>query len=201
MLTNPGQIAGQDSRKTAAKSVLSGMENTNVSNEEKFTKLEITPKPSVRVYHTPNSGRDYYTVSYYDEEGRRQRPMFPDRQTAEAEAEKLAKKFEKRELPGLMVNGRERLIYERALEAARPTGLDLDILVMDAVTARTTLKGVSLAEAARSYVEHSANVISKLVAEVVEELVNDRIKNGRSAPYIRDLRNRLGNSPRLSNVR
>jgi hypothetical protein len=95
------------------------MENTNVSNEQKFTKLEITPKPSVRVYHTPNAGRDYYTLSYYDEEGRRQRRLFPDQQSAEAEAEKLAKKLEKRELPGLMLNGRERLIYERALEAVR----------------------------------------------------------------------------------
>ena len=119
--------------------------------------------------------------------------MFPDRQTAEAEAEKLAKKLEKRELPGLMVNGRERLIYERALEIARSTGLDLDILVMDAVTARTILRGVSSTEAAKFHVEHTASVISRTVAEVVEELVNDRTKNGRSPAYIRDLRTRLGN--------
>ncbi len=46
------------------------MENTNVSNEEKFTGLQITLKPSIRVYHTPNAGRDYYTLTYYDEEGR-----------------------------------------------------------------------------------------------------------------------------------
>ncbi|MBP8258771.1 MAG: hypothetical protein KA118_03810 [Verrucomicrobia bacterium] len=169
------------------------MENTNVSNEQKFTKLEITPKPSVRVYHTPNAGRDYYTLSYYDEEGRRQRRLFPDQQSAEAEAEKLGKKLEKREMPGLMLNGRERLIYERALAAVRPTGLDLDILVMDAVAARTTLKGVPLTEAARFHVEHTASVISRTVAEVVEELVSDRTKNGRSPAYIRDLRTRLGN--------
>ena len=55
-----------------------------------------------------------------------------------------------------MLNGRERLIYERALAAVRPTGLDLDILVMDAVAARTTLKGVPLTEAARFHVEHTA---------------------------------------------
>ncbi len=97
-----------------------------------------------------------------------------------------------------MLNGQERLIYGRALETVGPTGFDLDILVMHAVAARQTLKGVSLTEAARFHVDHTASVISRTVAEVVEELVNDSTKNGRSPGYIWDLRIRLMRQLRLA---
>jgi integrase len=50
-----------------------------------------------------------------------------------------------------------------------------------------------LAEAARFYVENHTNIVQKRVSEVVQELVNDRQKNGRSPSYLRDLRTRLGN--------
>jgi hypothetical protein len=51
----------------------------------------------------------------------------------------------------------------------------------------------SLAEAARFYVENHINIVQKQVSDVVQELVNDRQKNGRSSSYLRDLRTRLGN--------
>ena len=54
--------------------------------KKKFTPLELKPKRSIRVHYTPNKARPYYTVSYYDEFGQRQRQVYPDRSTAEAEA-------------------------------------------------------------------------------------------------------------------
>jgi hypothetical protein len=162
------------------------------SKEKKFTPLELKPRRSIRVHYTPNKDRDYHTLSYYDEFGKRQRRVFPNRSTAEAEARKLRCKIDSGVMPGLLLSGRQRLIYERALEIARTTGLDLDILTKDAAEARAVLGTASLTDAARLYVEHRTKIVQKTVGEVVQDLVNDRVKNGKSAAYIRDLRTRLG---------
>jgi hypothetical protein len=169
------------------------MSEMNGSKSKKFTALELKPKWSVKVNYTPNKGRDYFTVSYYDEDRKRQRRTFPDAATAQAEAEKLRGRMDRGLMPGLLLVGRDRVIYERARDAARLTRLDLDLLVKEAADARTILGDASLVDAAKFYVEHQVNVIKKTVAEVVGELVNDRVKNGRAASYIRDLRTRLGN--------
>jgi hypothetical protein len=162
------------------------------SKEKKFTSLELKPRRLIRVHYTPNKGRDYHTLSFYDEYGKRQRRMFPDRSIAEAEAAKLRRKIDNGVLPGLLLNGRERLIYERALETARTTGLDLDTLTKDAAEARAVLRTVSLTDAARFYVDYQAKLITKTVSEVVAELVEDRVKNDKSPLYVRDLKKRLG---------
>src|SRR5690606_23223771 len=117
---------------------------------------------------------------------------FPDQATAEREAGKIARKLDQGIMPGLLLNGRERLIYERAQEMTNKLGLDLDVLVATAADARSLLGDVSLVDAARFYVEHRLKVCHRTVAEVVAELVSDRLKNGKSATYIRDLRSRLG---------
>jgi integrase len=163
-------------------------------SEIKFTKLVLEPrKRVVRVHCTPNRGRDYYTVSYYDEYGHRQRRVFPRRSLAEKETERLRRKLDNGSLPGLLIAGRDRMVYERALEFATKAKTDLDILARDAAEARAILGTVSLTDAARYYVENQANVIEKSVAEVVAELVVDRVKNDKSPLYIRDLKKRLGN--------
>jgi hypothetical protein len=170
------------------------MSETSSDNSKKFAAVVLEPrKRLIRLHHTPNKGREYHTVSYYDEFGRRQRRVYPDRSIAEAEATKLRRKIDNGETPGLLLNGRERLIYERALDTARKAGVDLDLLAKDAADARAILGAVPLTDAARLYVEHRVKVVQKTVAEVADELVNDRAKNGKSATYVRDLRTRLGN--------
>jgi hypothetical protein len=79
------------------------------------------------------------------------------------------------------------------LDAARSAGLDLDILAKDAAAARVVVGSASLLDAAKLYAEHKIKIVPKTVAQVVDELVEDRTKNGRSEDYLRDLRNRLGN--------
>ena len=79
------------------------MSETGSSNDKKFTAIEIKPKCSIRIFRTPNAGRVYFTVSYYDEDGRRQRRLFRDLPAAEKEANKLAGKLGKGEAPGLLV--------------------------------------------------------------------------------------------------
>lgn len=169
------------------------MEKTTGNDTKKFTALELKPKWSIRVNYTPNKGRDYFTVSYYDEDRKRQRRTFSDAAIAQAEAEKLRGRMDRGLMPGLLLVGRDRVIYERAKEAARPTRLDLDLLAKEAAEARSILGDASLVDAAKFYVEHQVKVIKRTVAEVVLELVNDRVKNGRAASYVRDLRIRLGN--------
>src|SRR5262249_5222516 len=125
---------------------------------KRFTTLELKPRWTIKINHTPNKGRDYFTVSYYDENRKRQRRVYPDLATAEKQVEKLRERMDRGLMPGLLLNGLERLVYERALEAAKPTGLDLDILVKEAVAARSLLKDASLLDAARYHAEHQAKV-------------------------------------------
>ena len=75
----------------------------------------------------------------------------------------------------LTLDGRQRFVYERSLELASPTGLELDRLVERAVEAATVVVGVeNLLEAARLYETQRRGVIHKTVAEVVTELIENR---------------------------
>src|SRR2546428_252442 len=101
------------------------MAKTNGS-AKRFEAIELRPRWSVKINHTPNKGRDYFTVSYYDENGKRQRRVFPELRLAQTEAEKFRSKMDAGLLPGILLSGRDRLIYERALAAAGRTGIELD---------------------------------------------------------------------------
>jgi hypothetical protein len=85
------------------------MREAESSNGKTFTPIEIKPKCSIKIYRTPNAAREYFTVSYYDEEGKRQRRLFQDLAEAERAANKLAGTLAKNEPPGLLVSGRDRL--------------------------------------------------------------------------------------------
>ena len=44
---------------------------------------------TAKIYHTPNKGRDSYTVNFYNADGSRQRRLFISFKTAKDEAENL----------------------------------------------------------------------------------------------------------------
>ena len=146
---------------------------------------------SAMLYQGQNRGSVIYTVAF-DQDGQRQRRMRRDFDDAFALAKELVIKMAAGALNVLTVDGRQRFVYERALELAAPTGLELDAVVSRAVEAASIAGGFDhLIEAARLFESHHRGVISKTVGEVVTELIENRRASSASELYLRDLRLRL----------
>lgn len=163
--------------------------------EEREFPMEIRHKKaaSVTLYEGPNRGTMMYTVAYpFD--GRRQRRMRRDFEDAFALAKEIALKMADGALNVLSLEGKERFVYERAVELATTTQMDLDALVARAVEAASIAGGPDhLIEAARLYQSQRRGVVHKMVPEVVAELIENRRSNEASQLYLRDLRVRLEN--------
>ncbi len=147
----------------------------------------------VTIYHVLNRGKDHFTLSFYDANGRRQRRMFRDYDTAKESAKSIASELAAGGSDVLTLNGRERLCYERAIETLRPLHIDLDTAIIQFAEAVTSLNGAaSLGEAAKEYVrQHSTKLPVKSVREVVDELLDEKTKAGLSTFHLKDLRSRL----------
>ena len=147
---------------------------------------------SVTIYSTPTKGRELYTLCYYGEDGRRLRPAFADYEAAKAHADEVVEKLARGQADVLTLNGHERAVYMRAVEALRSSGVSLDAAVQQFVEAFKLLNGASLLEAAKLFAaQQPAGIVHKRVSEVVDELLAAKKEKGRSALYIKDLRLRL----------
>jgi hypothetical protein len=134
-----------------------------------------------------------YTIAYpFD--GRRRRQMRREFDTAFSLAKEIALKMADGALNVLTLEGRERFVYERALELSTSIQMDLDVLVSRAVEAANIAGGPDqLVEAARMYEVQRRGIVHKMVPEVVTELIDNRRASEASALYLRDLRVRLEN--------
>ena len=146
-----------------------------------------------KIYRAKNRDRFRYEVRYHDPEGSLQRDTFDEHAAAQKHANVIVKQLASGELPFLPLRGRERFIYERALDLLAPTGLALDTAIAQLVEAMTKLKGVStLREAAElSRNHHTKSVASVPVQQAVAEFMEVKQTEGLSHLYLRDLRTRL----------
>lgn len=160
--------------------------------EVKFPQRVKRGSCRVTIYATPSKGRELYTLSYYAEDGRRVRPTFSDYADAKAHAEGVVEKLARGQMDVLTLNGQERAVYRRAIEALGSTGIGLDMAVQQFVEAIKLLNGASLLEAAKLFAaQQPAGIVHKRVSEVVDELLEAKKQKGRSALYVKDLRLRL----------
>jgi integrase len=145
----------------------------------------------VKVYRTPCSGWDQFTIVYYLGE-RRIRKAIADYGKALTEAETVATKLSEGELNVVELKGKDRLAYVRAVEAIKPTGIPLEMAALHFAEAFRILGSENLAEAARFYVKHHpSHLPRKTVAEVVDELIAAKEADRLSDVYVQHLRSRL----------
>lgn len=147
---------------------------------------------SVKIYNVPNRALESYTIVYHSE-GDRKRKTRRDFDTAFKLAQTIALNLGNCDLGVLTLNGRERFVYEHAVERASKMGVDLDVLVSRYTEASKILGGPEhLLEAAQFFQSQRGKTIeSKMVSEVVRELIANRRSNAKSELYLRDLRVRL----------
>jgi hypothetical protein len=104
--------------------------------EEREFPMEVRHKKaaSVVIYEVRNREKAMYTIAYpFD--GRRRRQMRREFDTAFSLAKEIALKMADGALNVLALEGRERFVYQRALELSTSVQLDLDVLVSRAVEA------------------------------------------------------------------
>jgi len=162
------------------------------AKRERFPMVIKRGSCSVKIYRDRKKNGTYYRVAYHIG-GKRERLHFTDLDKAKLEAEAQAAKLSRGDVDAMQLTGNDRLVYGRALEAVRMTGVKLDAAALEYSEAWKQLGGVSLMDAARFYSRHHARGIKrKSVAEAVDEMIAAKEIQGLSEVYLNDLRYRLG---------
>jgi len=146
----------------------------------------------VKIYLDRKPTGTYYRVTYHLG-GKRHRLNFVDLDKAKMEAEAKAAQLSRGDMDAMQISGKDRLVYGRAMEAVKETGVHLDAAALEYAQARKILDGVPLVDAARFYVRHHGrDVMRKPVSDAVREMIEAKKASGVSNVYLRDLRYRLG---------
>jgi len=163
-----------------------------MSKSPKFPMVVKCGSTSVTIYrNTPKKGYPSFLVRYFrgTTEVRVTRAGFEE---AFKEAESAARSLANGEMDVLTLRSDDRLLYVRSIENLRPTGVDLETATKEYAQAYALLGGASLLEVARIHVQHQAPICgTKNLAEVIAELVQQKIEKGRDEVYVKDLRLRL----------
>jgi integrase len=147
---------------------------------------------AVKIYRDRKPTGTYYRVSYHIDR-KRHRLHYNDLEKAVAEAEAKAAQLSRCDGAAATFSGRDRHIYECALEEIKGFDVPLDAAAHEYKEARNLLDGVPLIDAARFYARHHGRGIKrKSVAAAVEEMIDAKQRKGVSDVYLADLRYRLG---------
>lgn len=161
-----------------------------------FPEVVRRKSSTVTIYKTINRGKDRFTIVHYDACGKRCRKMLRDYLVAKRVAVEIADNMAIGNLDVITLSGRDRYVYERAVEMLKSTGLGLDAAAFQLVEAHKALDGTaaSVVDAARSFASSNPTKLQvrKTVGEVVNELIKSKEAKGRSAYHTKDLRSRLG---------
>jgi hypothetical protein len=146
---------------------------------------------------------DIYTLAYY-EGSKRIRQKFSSLEKAREEAQRAATKIANGEIEALKLKSHDRSDYVRAmqkLQAWKPDA-ELNVAVSDYAAAVKRLPPTaSLKEAVDFYIKrHPVGLLAKTVREVVAELIDSKVRSGKSDIYVKDLRLRLGQFANAFNV-
>src|SRR5207248_1151476 len=126
---------------------------------------------AVKIYRDRKPTGTYYRVCYHLG-GKRERLNFTDLDKAKLEAEAQAAKLSRGDVDAMQLTGKDRLVYGRALEAVRDTGVTLDAAALEYSEAWKHLDGVSLVDAAKFYARHHGRGLKrKPVADAVDEMI------------------------------
>src|SRR5438270_643138 len=123
------------------------------AKRDRFPLIIKSGSCSVKIYRDRKAAGMYYRVCYHLG-GKRLRLHFADLDKAKQEAEAKAAQLSRGDVDAMLISGKDRLIYGRALEAVKDYRVPLDAVAIDYSDARKLLDGVPLLDAARFYARH-----------------------------------------------
>lgn len=144
----------------------------------------------VKIYREIKGSGTYYRVGYYLG-AKRCWLHCATLDGAKIEAEAKAAQLARGDVDAAQLNGKDRLIYGRAVDALRDLNVPLDVAATEYADARKIIGNHSFLEAARFFAKHHSGIASVEVAEAVRLFLNETEEGG-SKLYMADLRYRLG---------
>jgi integrase len=142
---------------------------------------------TVKIYHTPHGGKNYYTVSYWLE-GKRKRQVFTTLQAAKDEAAVKAIAFTNGDLGAAKLTNAESAAFARAVALLEPVGAPLELAASEYASAVKRLGAVSLSQAVDFYLKrHPTNLVPKMVKEVADEMIQLKRSDQLSEQYVKQL--------------
>jgi integrase len=169
------------------------MNNQNPDSTAAFPEVIEHKGRMAKIYRGKHRHSYRYEVTYRDPDGHWKRESFHEHDAARKHANVIVRQLDAATQPFLMLRGKDRFIYERALDLLRPTGLALDMAIAEFVEAKNRLNGAcTLREAVETTRNlHAKPVSTVTVQHVVDEFVKVKDSEGLSHLYRRDLRTRL----------
>lgn len=147
---------------------------------------------TVKIYRGVADGYESFTVAYHDGQ-KRKRQVFADLAKAKREADSVATKLCSGQIDVLNLTSQDRADFVHARAALEPAKVSLVVAAQEYADAVKVLGGRSIIEAARFYARrHPVDLPSKMVSDVVDELVKAKELSGRSGDYVADIRYRCG---------
>jgi integrase len=148
---------------------------------------------NVKIYRRERDGgaRWVFEVADYTAGARRLRG-FAKLEKARAEAARIAEQLSTGNATAAAMTAHEAASFGRASELLRPTGIALEVAAGIVAKAVSILGSDRILEACNFFQQRGADsVTNRTVAEAATELVEHRTAQGKSARYLRDLRERL----------
>ena len=141
-----------------------------------------------KIYFTPSGGRKLFTLVYWVD-GRRKREVYPSKEKAIAAAKESSTSLGKGDLVAADLTAKERVACARALDLLAPTGVPIEAAASEYVQAIQRLKEIPLLRAVDFYLQrHPANMVHKMVNEIVAEMLLFKQSDGLSVGYLQHLR-------------
>ena len=130
------------------------------------------------VYRTPIGDRELFTLSYRLD-GKRYRQVVPTLAAAIDAAKAKGKQLSRGDIVAVDMSPADRASAAKVLGWLKPLGLSLELVVSEWLDARKRLGPVSLSRAVDSHLKrYPQNMPSKMVKEVVEEMIGIKRVNG-----------------------
>jgi hypothetical protein len=149
----------------------------------------------VKIYRVKSAaskdGFFYQVAGFTFKDGKRKLVSFSDFAEAKAEAESIASKVSSGDVAALDLRAPERAAYGRAVDLLRPSNTPLELAAARYAEAVELLgDGNRLIDAVKFFKARNPDLLpSKTVAELIDEMIKEKMAHGKSARYLGDLRN------------
>jgi integrase len=144
---------------------------------------------TVRVFTAARKGVQSYLIAYYLG-GKRHRETFRGiLDAAKVRAEEIARQISQQAAGDGVLPMADVRAYNSAVEALKPLGVALPVAVAEYIAARQKIRNRPLADAVDYYARQAClDMPPKLLAEVAQEMLDAKKKDGVSLRYLQELR-------------
>ena len=159
--------------------------------KDEFPRVIKSGSARVKILRYLSRGYTYFRLEWWLS-GKRCTENYKDVAAATEAAITKAAQLSRGDIDVARLSGVDRLIYGRALEFVKDTGLSLDVAACQFGEAHKLINGTSLLDAVRFWVSHHPQgEDNRTVKQIVDEMLAEKEQSGLRDRHIGDLRSRL----------